>query len=309
MASRLARHRIFSLATATALLAAAAAPACGAGLDDLLGGGFLQANNARFDNWQLLGLDDTGAPPPDLSLIQVTPLANDPANPGLQFSGGGQLAVTGLNALELELRFQVRANANANSFAGQALAMTGVTFGGDGGIATISQEVASLSGADLGPTVVIADNESNVSQFTASAPLAPHLNLSVTLNVFLIGLAPADSITLATFTQRFAQTGPPSLAGDFNSDRRVDGADLLRWQRGQSPTPLGGPDLAAWRNNYGADIATVAAAAPVPEPGSLPLASVVVVLWRRSRGAAPRRASSAANVRLRPASSEPRREE
>jgi hypothetical protein len=270
---------------------ASPAPAAGVSLADLLDGGSLQAGNARFDTWQLLGLDDTGAPPPDLSLIQVTPLVNDPANPGLQFTGAGQLSITGQNAVELELRFQVHAGVNANSFAGHSLTMTAVTFGGDGGIATISQEVATVAAVDLAPTVVIADNESDVSQLAASAALAPHLNLSATLNVFLIGFDAADSIELATFTQRFAQTGPATLAGDFNNDKRVNGADFLLWQRGLSPAPMSPQDLAAVRNNFGADISVVAAALPVPEPatGVLSIAAFAALSGRLRRASSSER--------------------
>ncbi|TWU21343.1 PEP-CTERM sorting domain-containing protein [Bythopirellula polymerisocia] len=40
--------------------------------------------------------------------------------------------------------------------------------------------------------------------------------------------------------------------GDFNADDRVDGADFLVWQRGNSPTgPLDANDLADWTANYG----------------------------------------------------------
>src|SRR5262249_13912275 len=39
--------------------------------------------------------------------------------------------------------------------------------------------------------------------------------------------------------------------GDFNNDSKVDGRDFLIWQRGGSPSPLSGTDLAAWQANYG----------------------------------------------------------
>ena len=35
-----------------------------------------------------------------------------------------------------------------------------------------------------------------------------------------------------------------ALAGDFNNDGVVDGADFLAWQRGESPEPLSAADLA-----------------------------------------------------------------
>lgn len=65
-------------------------------------------------------------------------------------------------------------------------------------------------------------------------------------------------------------TSGASLQGDFDGDGDVDGRDLLRWQRGQSPNPLSASDLAAWRNNYGSG--SLAAVTAVPEPGGLALA-------------------------------------
>ena len=41
------------------------------------------------------------------------------------------------------------------------------------------------------------------------------------------------------------------LDGDFDADNDVDGADFLKWQRGQSPDPLSQADLNAWEANYG----------------------------------------------------------
>jgi hypothetical protein len=74
-----------------------------------------------------------------------------------------------------------------------------------------------------------------------------------------------------------------SQPGDFDGDGDVDGRDLLRWQRGQSPNPLSASDLAAWKANYGAG--SLAAVAAVPEPGTwmLALMGSAVVFARRRR--------------------------
>jgi hypothetical protein len=61
------------------------------------------------------------------------------------------------------------------------------------------------------------------------------------------------------------------LAGDFNADDVVDGADFLVWQRGGSPTPLSAGDLADWQANYGTSAAAPAVGA-VPEPSAALLA-------------------------------------
>jgi hypothetical protein len=63
--------------------------------------------------------------------------------------------------------------------------------------------------------------------------------------------------------------------GDYNDDGFVDGADFLKWQRGESPNPLAAGDLDAWKTNFGTAIPPAAAAiGAVPEPATLGLALV-----------------------------------
>jgi hypothetical protein len=257
-----------------------------ASLQSLFDGGFLIAGNCRFDNWQLVSADATTGAAFDFTLMSINPLVNDPVNPGLQFASGGQLAVAGVNAIDLTFKFQVHAAANTNSFAAHALNMTGVNFSGPGGIAFISQEVVDVSGADLGPTLALADNINDVFQFSDDATIAPHLNLTVTMNIFMSGLVAADTISLTAFTQRFAQTGPATQTGDFSGDRIVDGTDFLRWQRGQSPNPLSAQDLTTWRNNFGKSIVAVPAATAIPEPTAC---SLLLVAMTAAATAAARR--------------------
>jgi hypothetical protein len=38
---------------------------------------------------------------------------------------------------------------------------------------------------------------------------------------------------------------------DFDEDGDIDGADLLKWQRGETPNPWGNEDLAAWQSHFG----------------------------------------------------------
>lgn len=62
------------------------------------------------------------------------------------------------------------------------------------------------------------------------------------------------------------------LAGDFDDDGDVDGADFLTWQRGASPNPLSAEDLADWQSNYGAGSLTEFTV--VPEPTTLLVLSI-----------------------------------
>ena len=56
--------------------------------------------------------------------------------------------------------------------------------------------------------------------------------------------------------------------GDFDDDGDVDGADFLKWQRGELPDPLSQSDLTAWEENYGTPALLAASSTAVPEPAS-----------------------------------------
>jgi len=56
-----------------------------------------------------------------------------------------------------------------------------------------------------------------------------------------------------------------ALAGDFDEDGDVDGADFLVWQQGFGST-YNADDLTDWESNYGLEASSTVAAAAVPEP-------------------------------------------
>ncbi|MCA9234771.1 MAG: BNR-4 repeat-containing protein [Planctomycetales bacterium] len=77
------------------------------------------------------------------------------------------------------------------------------------------------------------------------------------------------------------------LAGDFDNDGQVDGADFLRWQRGALSNPPSPATLADWEANFGAGVSAVLATTATPEPRSLgsALLAVSVVVAMRLRSA------------------------
>ena len=56
---------------------------------------------------------------------------------------------------------------------------------------------------------------------------------------------------------------------DYNVDSEVDGADFLKWQRGESPDALSTSDLLNWKNQFGSGASANLSAAIVPEPSAL----------------------------------------
>lgn len=69
----------------------------------------------------------------------------------------------------------------------------------------------------------------------------------------------------------------PGPAGDFDDDGDIDGADFLRWQRGESTHGLTDSDLDSWKSGFGV-VSLAAASMPVPESmpyGTLLLAAIV----------------------------------
>ena len=77
------------------------------------------------------------------------------------------------------------------------------------------------------------------------------------------------------------------MAGDFNNDAVVDGADLtdpdLGWQV-RFGADLDGGDFLAWQRQFGSPKSSVAANAPIPEPTTFLLfivaTAVIRPLWR-----------------------------
>jgi len=71
------------------------------------------------------------------------------------------------------------------------------------------------------------------------------------------------------FLYKGANTAPEP-SGDFDGDFDVDGADFLKWQRGELFSPLSPADLDAWKTNFGTVANPLASSSTmVPEPSTL----------------------------------------
>lgn len=123
--------------------------------------------------------------------------------------------------------------------------------------------------AEATPSIV--DNDALTPNLGGTLPIAAfHLrNDTNTPGNILV-----DEIRIGTTFAAVLPSAPVGIAGDFNNDLAVDGADFLAWQRGESPTALSSGDLDAWKSNYGNSGNPQPALSPVPEPAALQLAAV-----------------------------------
>jgi hypothetical protein len=118
---------------------------------------------------------------------------------------------------------------------------------------------------------------------------------SVTTNANITAAAPPSGLYSAIFVDvNGVQLGvgvgaAVGRAGDFDLDQDVDGADFLKWQRGESPTPLSSGDLTDWRTNFGAT-SLGAASHAVPEPSTATLIIIMAVASRCRRSTSSRTA-------------------
>ena len=83
-----------------------------------------------------------------------------------------------------------------------------------------------------------------------------------------ISVLPAIQPAAAWVNARVDTLYVEAIAGDFDTDNDVDGADFLTWQR-QRLTLGDAEALAQWNVNYGEGLATPVGVSHVPEPSSL----------------------------------------
>jgi hypothetical protein len=93
--------------------------------------------------------------------------------------------------------------------------------------------------------------------------------LSNSVNAFVL---PGDShggIGIGSEIAIPSTVPPTNLLGDFDMDGDIDGADFLKWQRGESLIPLSASELSDWEVGYGTVAPISAASTAVPEPSSV----------------------------------------
>lgn len=207
-----ARGHLTLLVTAACLLLGGTPlqPTRAATLDGLLNGASLVVGDVSLHDWELVALNVTAPAGPDLTLIQVNPLNDDPLNPGFELVGNGQLATAGFDSIDLTFRFTVSPLTPGTVIIGNTLNLTGTTFGSPSGIVMVSELVTDLGANELASELVFADNSIPFFLLNDGAAFPAQTQVVIEKNLFVMGLNPADTVGLDAFEQRFALVPEPA---------------------------------------------------------------------------------------------------
>lgn len=183
------------------------------------GKGTITANDKVFSNFQLVSNSVTNGGKADLGQIEVTPLTNDPLDPGMDFAAPiGALGVpfghTGPSTAFLSFSFDVQTADQRPLIKDNSLKLTGFIFdAGPGTFILASENLTSASGITTGHKLVFAqpgDQPGSSPNHFDVANFAPTNFVHVVKTINIIGPGDNSGAFLTGFQQRFSEIPEPS---------------------------------------------------------------------------------------------------
>lgn len=222
-----ARNTLLSVILASSACAAVLIPGAAHAtlLSDLFAGGSISAFELDFSNWSFGS--STGGPDP--SQIDVTALLDDPDNPGLLFTGNGQLeSLPGNTLVTLDFVFDV--SSNGRDIIGNSLTITDLVVGGNHTASIDEQVRAGIS--VLGTLKAGSTNIGSPLPLSDSQAFTPRTALQISKDILLeIEGSAGDEARLNSFTQRFALQPSQVPAPDSLALSLIGIVGLLRWRQ------------------------------------------------------------------------------
>ena len=255
-------------------------------LASLFDGQSITANDNLFSAFTLRISQTGNGGVADASRIDVTPLTNDPLDPGIKFTApagalGTPSAHQGPSAVQLTFSFDVSTLSQLPLIEDSSLLIGG--FGFDAGpLASIqvSEQLFDAVGTPLGTNQALATHQTQVGDASLfdSISFPPQSHLHVVKTIVVSGPGDNDEAILTMFEQRFSQ----NLAGDYNHNGVVDAADYVAWRKTVSTSQ----GYETWRSHFGQTAGSGVGAlthSAVPEPESIVMLimGTLVMCFRR----------------------------
>lgn len=184
-----------------------------------------EVGDKRFADWRLIGLSFSDVEP-DLDLIEVIPLDDQPFNPGLQFIASDQLKVELDNFIALEFGFSVSTLSGEPLIKDNSLEIPedGFTFEGLAGSISIEEDLFDFNPEGMPPPdnpdgfpfdtkLVFVDNPNpSPEDLFDDVDFIPQAQIFVEKFITVIGDPSGGVFSLDVFTQRFSQVQVPEPA-------------------------------------------------------------------------------------------------
>lgn len=178
-------------------------------MSELFAGETITDFDKLFSDWTLIALETVNEATVDPDNIEVTPLADDPLNPGVQFAGRLGSAAHASSAT-FAFSFQVSTLSGEPRIRDNSLLLTDFVFDASPlSSITISEDIFDPSGAPLGAKLVFATSDdtpnSGNPNHSDSAEFAPQSEVFVTTTITVDAVGVFDAAALTGFEQRFSQ--------------------------------------------------------------------------------------------------------
>ena len=183
------------------------------------GKGTITANDKVFSNFALVSLTVTNGGAANTGLIDVTPLTNDPSDPGLDFSApldalGTPFGHQGPSSAFLSFSFDVQTIDQRPLIKDNTLRLTGFTFdAGPAAFILVSEDLTNAGGTSIGHKLTFAQPGQTPGSSTNhfdTANFTPTNFVHVVKTISIQGPGDNDGAFLTGFQQRFSQVVPES---------------------------------------------------------------------------------------------------
>ena len=215
------RHLLLTILTATCWFAIPAATGKAASLTSLFQGGTITADDKLFNAFTLIGITPVNGGIADPAQIDVTPLVDDPLNPGIKFTApvgalGTPFGHTGSSSILFVFSFDVSTTNQQPIIKDNSLRLVSWVFdSGPQASIQVAETIFDAAGLQIGTKNTIAQpgEQPGLPSHFSEAAFTPRPFVHVVKTVFIQGPGDNDGAFLTSFEQRFSQVPEPqSLA-------------------------------------------------------------------------------------------------